>query len=82
MTDATLYRVLWGALGDDERAALRDVATAAAPEPSHELIDRIREAEQCLDIGGLPVGEVLLDPGYDALAIDAGFLEWVRLRQV
>jgi hypothetical protein len=78
--EATLYRVLWGALGDAEKTAILDVANTEAEHPSQELVDSIREAEQCLDIGGLPVSEVLVTSPDGAASLDAEFLEWVRSR--
>jgi hypothetical protein len=81
--ESTLYRVLWGALGDTEKAAIQDLAGSTTALPSQALIDSIREAEQCLDIGGLPVAEVLIiaSPPYDP-TIDGAFLEWVRSQQM
>lgn len=74
--ESTLYRVLWGALGEQEQDELRRVAESSIPAPP-ELTASIREAEQCLDIGGLPVGEVLVDTD-ETPRIDPGFLAWVQ----
>jgi hypothetical protein len=73
--ESTVYRVLWGALGEHEQDELRRVAGSSAAA-SPELTASIREAEQCLDIGGLPVGEVIVDA--DRPLIDPGFLSWVQ----
>ena len=75
--DSTLYRVLWGALGEQEQGELRTVAQLSIPV-TLDLAASIREAEQCLDIGGLPVGEVLMAADDDAPLIDPGFLTWVQ----
>jgi hypothetical protein len=79
-TETILYRVLWGALGEPERAELELVADGIA-RPSHDLTVRIREAEQSLEIGGLPVGEApTAQPEQESPRIDPQFLAWVRSR--
>lgn len=75
--ESALYRVLWGALGEREQDELRQVAETSVPV-SAELTASIREAEQCLDIGGLPVGEVLVAVGGEPPLIDPEFLAWVQ----
>lgn len=77
--ESTLYRVLWGALGEQEQDELRQVAETSVPV-SPELAAGIREAEQCLDIGGLPVSEVLVAVDDEPMLIDPDFLAWVQSR--